>query len=179
MGKIDEIMKIKLLIIFFVLLEVTCIAQLDCYKIAQLGIKYDAFDFKDGRGKLMRTDTSITNKMKNKTFQLKKMSELNEDEKQILLKYNLKFNPEDTLLFYDWDILHKGKFGYFGSAVALVNISAGDSMIYTKKYLLDGKSEQYTPNQFKIIRMNEKDFILNDRIHPYLNINYYFKESSN
>lgn len=151
-------------------------AQLTCEGIMATGVKYTATSFKHGRGKLMTTDSAITNRMQIKTFCLKKISELNAEEKAEIDKYKIKFNQSDTVMFCDWDIIHEGKVGYFGKAVAKVRIVCADSMIYTYKYLLNKDSEKYVPNQFKIIRLNENNFIINDRYHPYLNINYYFRK---
>lgn len=165
--------------IVFIISSIICnqiFSQLTCEKIMATGVKYQATAFKHGRGKLLMTDTAITNRMQLKVFELKKVSELNEEEKAELAKYKIKFNESDTVMFYDWDILHNGKVGYFGKAVAKVRILCEDSMMYTQKYLLRKGEEKYVPNQFKIVRMNATDFILNDRIHPYMNINYYFKQ---
>lgn len=153
-----------------------CAAQINCSTIKLTGVKYTATAVKHGKGKLLPTDSAITKQMIQKTFELKKASELSQEEKSELAKYKIKFSENDTLMFYDWDIIHEGKVGYFGKAVARVKINCADSMMYTYKYLLNKDSEKYVPNQFKIIRMNQNDFILNDRIHPYLNINYYFKK---
>jgi hypothetical protein len=140
------------------------------------GVKYTATSFKHGKGKLLTTDSAITNRMQMKTFDLKKVRELSAGEKEELSKYKIKFNETDTVMFYDWDIIHEGKVAYFGKAVAKVRIICADSMIYTYKYLLNKETVKYVPNQFKIIRMNENNFIINDRFHPYMNINYYFRK---
>lgn len=165
---------------FFIALNVlACFvfkAQITCESLMITGNKYDATSFKHGRGKLMGTDTAITNRMQNKIFELKKVSDLNDKETAELIKYKIKFNTTDTIMFFDWDIIHIGKVGYFGNAVAKVRIMCADSMIYMQKYLLNKESEKYVPNQFKIIRMTENEFIINDRIHPYMNVNYYFKK---
>ncbi len=151
-------------------------AQLNCSIISTTGTAYHATAFKHGKGKLLPTDTAITNHIQQRTFELKTVNALTESEKNELIKYKIKLNESDTVMFYDWDIIHNGKIGYFGKAVAKVRILCGDSMIYTQKYLLKEAETKYVPNQFKIIRMNQNDFILNDRIHPYMNINYYFKK---
>lgn len=161
-------------IVFLVYIGVN--AQITCDGLMTTGVKYTATSFKHGKGKLMTTDSAITNRMQQKTFDLKKVSELNAEEKAELSKYKIKFNETDTVMFYDWDIIHEGKVGYFGKAVAKVRIICADSMIYTYKYLLNKETEKYVPNQFKIIRMNENNFIINDRFHPYMNINYYFRK---
>lgn len=165
-------------VIFLVLLLV-CLelqAQITCAELRTPGKVYSINAFKHGRGKLLATDSAITVQMKQKQFELKKVSELSKKEKDELAKYKIKFNETDTVMFYDWDIIHNGKVGYFGPAVARVKFSCGDSMIYTQKFLLSKESDKHVPNQFKIIRMNQSDFIINDRIHPYMNINYYFKK---
>lgn len=151
-------------------------AQLNCNSISSPGTSYTATAFKHGKGKLLPTDTAITNRIQQKSFELKIVNTLSAAEKNELANYKIKFNETDTVMFYDWDIIHNGKIGYFGRAVAKVRILCADSMIYTQKYLLRPGETKYVPNQFKIIRMNQNDFIINDRIHPYMNINYYFKK---
>lgn len=168
-------MRIFFSCIFF-LTFISVYAQITCDGLMATGVKYTATSFKHGKGKLMTTDSAITNRMQQKTFDLKKVSELNAEEKAELSKYKIKFNETDTVMFYDWDIIHEGKVGCFGKAVAKVRIICADSMIYTYKYLLNKETEKYVPNQFKIIRMNENNFIINDRFHPYMNINYYFRK---
>lgn len=169
-------MRNRIFILFSFLVCASLNAQLSCEGLMVTGIKYTATSFKHGKGKLMTTDTAITNKMQLKEFMLKKVSELNAEEKAEISKYKIKFNETDTVMFYDWDIIHEGKLGYFGKAVAKVRIICADSMMYTYKYLLNKNAEKYVPNQFKIIRLNENNFIINDRYHPYLNINYYFRK---
>lgn len=166
----------SVLILIGMLFCLTGVCQMNCEAIRTPGSSYQAVNFKHGKGKLLPTDSAITNPMKQKTFELKLVSNLSEEEKETLAKYKIKFNETDTIMFYDWDILHNGKVGYFGPAVARVRFTCNDSMFYTQKYLLKKDETKYVPNQFKIIRMNESDFIINDRIHPYMNINYYFKK---
>lgn len=169
-------MKNHSLILFCFFVSTLLNAQLSCDALMVTGIKYTATSFKHGKGKLMTTDTAITNKMQLKNFCLRKVSELSAEEKSEISKYKIKFNETDTVMFSDWDIIHEGKVGYFGKAVAKVRIICADSMIYTYKYLLNKDMEKYVPNQFKIIRLNENNFIINDRFHPYMNINYYFRK---
>lgn len=168
-------MRNKIFVLLF-LISALVKAQLNCTAISIPGTVYKASAFKHGKGKLLPTDTAITNRMQQKTFELKKVSDLNLAEKEELAKHKIKFNETDTIMFYDWDIIHNGKVGYFGKAVAKVRFNCTDSMLYTQKYLLSKDETRYVPNQFKIIRMNQSDFIINDRIHPYMNINYYFKK---
>jgi len=147
-------------------------AQITCENIKELGVHYKGTDHRNGRNRLFNTDTAITNKMKYLTFELKLASAVSEE----LAKYKIVFNPSDTIMFYDWDIMHQGKMGYHGKAVAKVRINSKDSMLYTYKYLLKKETGNYVPNRFKIFKMNEKDFIIGDRNHSYLNINVYFKK---
>ena len=151
-------------------------SQLNCNQISTPGVVFKATAFKHGKGKLLPTDSAITNQMQHKTFELKTVNALSATEKEELAKYKIKFNETDTVMFYDWDIIHNGKVGYFGRAVAKVRFHCADSMMYTQTYLLTKDEGKYVPNQFKVIRMNQSDFILNDRMHPYMNINYYFKK---
>lgn len=166
----------SLFFVLFICLSCICYAQITCNTIQSIGTKYSATAFKHGKGKLLPTDSAITQPMQQKTFELKKVSELSAEEKAELAKYKIKLNESDTVMFYDWDIIHNGKVGYFGPAVASVRFSCADSMIYTRKFLLNKETDKHVPNQFKIIRMNQSDFILNDRMHPYMNVNYYFKK---
>ncbi len=151
-------------------------SQLTCENIKELNVHYKGTDHRNGRTRLFNTDTAITNKMKYLTFELKLASAVTEEEKAELAKYKINFNPTDTIMFYDWDIMHQGKMGYHGKAVARVRINSKDSIMHTYKYLLNPETKNYVPNRFKIFRMNEKDFIISDRNHSYLNINIYFKK---
>lgn len=166
----------KIITAILLLVSLVGISQVNCETIRTPGTSYRAVNFKHGKGKLLPTDSAITSPMKQKIFELKLVSNLSAEERETLAKYKIKFNDTDTIMFYDWDILHNGKVGYFGPAVARVRFTCADSMFYTQKYLLKKDETKYVPNQFKIIRMNESDFIINDRIHPYMNINYYFKK---
>ena len=176
MGQIRKIDMRKAVTVIMLLASLAGVCQINCEAIRAPGTSYQAVNFKHGKGKLLPTDSAITNQMKQKIFELKLVSNLSPAEKDELAKYKIKFNETDTIMFYDWDILHNGKVGYFGPAVARVRFTCTDSMFYTQKYLLKKDEAKYVPNQFKIIRMNESDFIINDRIHPYMNINYYFKK---
>ena len=111
-------------------------SQLTCENIKELNVHYKGTDHRNGRNHLFNTDTAITNKMKYLTFELKLASTISPAEKAELAKYKIIFNPNDTILFYDWDIMHQGKMGYHGKAVAKVKINCKDSMLYTYKYLL-------------------------------------------
>jgi hypothetical protein len=151
-------------------------AQLTCNIISVPGTVYKRIDHKNGRGRLFHTDSAITTQMQYNTFELKLYSELNKEDKNEIEGYKIRFYPNDTVMIYDWDIMHQGKIGYHGKAVAKIKLNCADSTITTYKYLLKKETTNYVPNKFKIIRMHEKDFILNDRNHPYLNINVYFKK---
>ena len=166
----------NILIIVFSFLWAGVSAQLSCDEIAKPGIVYKRTNHKNGRGRLFHTDSVITNQMMYNTFELKLYNSLSKEDKAEIEKYKIKFNPQDTVMIYDWDIMHQGKIGYHGKAVAKVRISCTDSMMTTYKYLLKPETKNYVPNRFKIFKMHDKDFIISDRNHPYLNINVYFKK---
>ena len=168
-------MKYIFTIIFFSFFN-SFYSQITCESINQLGTAYKQIDHRNGRGRLFNTDTAITNKMKWKTLELRAAGSLTEAEKKELKKYNISFNPTDTIIFYDWDVMHQGKMGYHGKAVAQIWINCSDSMITLHKYLLRKGTTNYVPNRFKIFKMHDNDFILSDRNHAYLNINIYFKK---
>jgi hypothetical protein len=174
MGKIRKMKNLLILILFFCS---ACLqAQLTCEAIAKPGTLYKRTDHKNGRGRLFHTDSTITSQMKYNNFELKLYSELSKEDKAEIEKYKIKLEPADTVMIYDWDIMHQGKIGYHGKAVAKVRINCADSMITTYKYLLKPETKNYVPNRFKIFKIHENDFIISDRNHPYLNINVYFKK---
>lgn len=174
MGKIRKVrMKIFFSFIFYFLLQ-SSFAQLTCETIRELGVVYKGTTHRNGRTRLFPTDTAIHNRMKHYTFELKLAKNLSEEDKSEIAKYKIKFNENDTVMIYDWDIMHQGKMAYHGKAIAKVEITCSDSMITTQKYLLNKGTTNYVPNRFKIFKINEKDFIISDRNHPYLNINMYF-----
>lgn len=151
-------------------------AQLTCEIIKELGVVYKGTTHRNGRHRLFPTDTAISNRLKFYTFELKQAKDLSESDKAQIAKQKIKFEPTDTVMIYDWDIMHHGKMAYHGKAIAKVAITCADSMITTQKYLLNGAVENPVPNRFKIHTIHEKDFIIGDRNHPYLNINMYFKK---
>lgn len=151
-------------------------AQLTCESIKELGVVYKGTTHRNGRARLFPTDTAICNRMQYYTFQLQLAKDLPAADKAEIDKYKIKFDPNDTVMVYDWDIMHQGKMTYHGKAIAKVKITCSDSMITTQKYLLKKETKNYVPNRFKIFKINEKDFIISDRNHPYLNINMYFKK---
>lgn len=151
-------------------------AQLTCESIKQLGVVYKGTAHRNGRGRLFPTDTAITNRMHYYTFELKLAKDLSAEDKAEIAKYKIQFNPNDTVMVYDWDIMHHAKMAYHGKAIAKVEINCSDSMMTTQKYLLSKETTGPVPNRFKIFKMNEKDFIMYDKNHPYLNINMYFKK---
>lgn len=158
----------------FCLVVQSSFAQLSCESIKELGVVYKGTTHRNGRTRLFPTDTAIHNRMQYYTFELKLAKNLSEEDKSEIAKYKIKFNPDDTVMVYDWDIMHKGKMAYHGKAIAKVEITCSDSMMTTQKYLLNKETTNYVPNRFKIFKINEKDFIISDRNHPYLNINMYF-----
>jgi hypothetical protein len=151
-------------------------AQLTCESIKELGVVYKGTTHRNGRHRLFPTDTAITNRMQYYTFVLKLAKDLSPEDKAEISKYKIKFNPTDTVMIYDWDIMHQAKMAYHGKAIATVQINCADSMITTHKYLLKKETTNYVPNRFKIFKINEKEFMIGDRNHPYLNINMYFKK---
>lgn len=151
-------------------------AQLTCESLKKLGVVYKGTTHRNGRHRLFGTDTAITNRMQHYTFELKLAKDLSEEDKKEINKYKIKFNPTDTVMIYDWDVMHRGKIGYHGKAIAKISINCTDSMISTQKYLLKKETTNYVPNRFKIFKINEKDFMISDRNHPYMNINMYFKK---
>lgn len=151
-------------------------AQLTCESIKELGIVYKGTTHRNGRHRLFPTDTAITNRMQHYTFELKLAKDLSDQDKADIGKNKIKLNPADTVMIYDWDIMHHGKMAYHGKAIAKVVINCADSMMTTQKYLLNEEASNYAPNHFKIFKMNEKEFMIGDRSHPYLNINMYFKK---
>lgn len=163
---------------FIVLTFITAFAsaQLTCDLISVPGTVYKRTDHKNGRGRLFRTDSTITSQMQYNTFELKLYSDLSKEDKAEIEKYKIKFNLSDTVMIYDWDIMHHGKMGYHGKAVAKVRMNCADSTFTTYKYLLKPETTSYVPNKFKIFKMHDNDFIIGDRNHPYLNINVYFKK---
>src|SRR5205085_114184 len=104
------------------------------------------------------------------------VSQLSEAETNELKQYKVYYTPEDTIIFYDWDVLHKGEIGYHGRAVGRVRINCADSIMTIRKFLLTKETVEDYPTRFKIFRMHENDFIFYDKDHPYLNINYFFKK---
>jgi hypothetical protein len=149
-------------------------AQLTCESIKELGVIYKGTTHRNGRTRLFPTDTAIHNRMQYYKFELQLAENLSANDKAEIAKYKIKFNPNDTVMIYDWDIMHQGKMAYHGKAIAKVKIECADSMITVQKYLLNKETINYVPNRFKIFKINEKDFIISDRNHSYLNINMYF-----
>jgi len=150
-------------------------AQVTCESLKQLGVLYKGTAHKNGRGRLFPTDTVITNRMHYYTFELKLVKDLSENDKAEMNKYKIKLNLTDTVIIYDWDIMHHGKMAHHGKAIGKVEINCADSMMTIQKYLLNKETTGPVPNRFKIFKMGEKDFIMYDKNHPYLNINMYFK----
>jgi hypothetical protein len=168
-------MRFILVFIFFLLVQVSS-AQLTCESLKELGVVYKGTTHRNGRHRLFPTDTAISNRMQYYKFELQLAGNLSAEDKAEMDKYKIKFNPNDTVMIYDWDIMHQGKMAYHGKAIAKVKIDCADSMMTVQKYLLKKETTNYVPNRFKIFKMNEKDFIISDRNHPYLNINMYFKK---
>jgi hypothetical protein len=154
-------------------------AQLTCDSLRAEKRHYDCFDIKNGKGRLYRADTAITNRMQHKTFDLIKVNELNSDQKELMKKYKVEgLNGEDHVIFYDWDILNNGAISYSGLIIGEVRINCKDSVMTINKYYLSRKPDQdYVPSHFKIHRLHEEDFIFYNKDQPYLNINYFFKKA--
>lgn len=167
----------KLILLFVVLLSVKTEAQITCETLKIVGVNYSLTACKNGRAKLMYTDTAIVNHFQYKNFKLSLVSDLSDAHKAEMKKYKINLNPTDTVIVYDWDILQDAKMGYFGPAIGKVRYTCNDSIIQIKKYFLKpGGTGNYTPTRFKLFRMNADNFIMFDLDHPYLNINYYFKK---
>jgi len=165
----------KKLCILILMIGLKAGAQLTCSQLRTTGISYNCFDIKNGTGKLFHTDTAITHKMKYQAFELKKVSELSPAEKNELKEYKISYNATDTIMFYDWDVLLHGQIGYHGKAVGKVRIGS-DSVLTIQKYILKKGVVDYVPTHYKIFKFNESGFIIYNKDHPYLNINYYFKK---
>lgn len=166
----------QLLIILSIILGYGVSAQVTCESLKTIGTPFSLTACKNGKGKLFYTDTTITNKFKYKSFDLKLASDLTEAEKAEMKKYKINLNPTDTVIMYDWDILHQAKMGYFGTAVGKVRFDCKDSVVYIQKYLFKKETVTYVPTRFKLFRMGQDNFVFYDMDHPYLNINYYFKK---
>lgn len=167
---------VRVLLFMALLVVFVSQAQVTCESLKTPGTTFSLVACKNGTGKLMYTDTSITNHFKYKQFIIKLASDLSESEKADVKKYKLPLKPTDTVIVYDWDILHQAKMGYYGPAIGRVHIQSKDSVIKIYKYLLKPDTKDYVPTRFKIIRMGMDNFIFYDMDHPYLNINYYFKK---
>ncbi|MBP7807809.1 MAG: hypothetical protein KA163_00815 [Bacteroidia bacterium] len=166
-------MKFIFSFIFCLVLQ-SSFAQLTCESIKELGVIYKGTTHRNGRTRLFPTDTAIHNRMQYYKFELQLAGNLSAEDKSEIAKYKIKFNPNDTVMIYDWDIMHQGKMAYHGKAIAKIKINCADSMITVQKYLLKKETVNYVPNRFKIFKINEKDFMISDRNHSYLNINMYF-----
>lgn len=167
----------KTILLFLLFACAVSHSQITCETLQIVGVNYSLTACKNGRAKLMYTDTSIVNHFKHKNFQLMLVSSLSNEHKAEMKKYKINLNPSDTVIVYDWDILQDAKMGYFGTAIGKVRYSCTDSIIQIKKYFLKpGGTGNYTPTRFKLFRMNADNFIMFDLDHPYLNINYYFKK---
>lgn len=166
----------KLIILFSFILAIQSKAQVTCESVKTPGSSFSLTACKSGKAKLFHTDTAITNKFKYRQFDVRLVSQLSATEQEDIKKYKFPLNPSDSVIMYDWDILHQAKTGYFGPAVGRVKINCKDSTVVIYKYLLRKDTKDYVPTHFKILRMGADNFILIDTDHPYLNINYYFKK---
>ena len=166
----------KLFVLFSFIFVFQSKAQVTCESIKTIGSSFSLTACKNGKAKLFHTDTAITNKYKYRQFDLRLVNQLTEAEQADIKKYKFPLNPTDTVIMYDWDILHQAKTGYFGPAVGKVKINCKDSTVVIYKYLMKKDTKDYVPTHFKIFRMGADNFILIDTDHPYLNINYYFKK---
>jgi hypothetical protein len=160
----------------FVLFLAGVKAQVSCEGLKATGGTYSLVACKNGKAKLYNTDTAITNRFVYKSFNLKLVSECNEAEKTELKKMKVQFKQNDTIMFYDWDIMQSAKLGYFGPAVGRVHFNCKDSAFVIYKYFINATTKDYIPTHFKLLRMGQDNFIFYDSDHPYLNINYYFKK---
>ena len=167
-------MRIIFFCIIFLMMQ-SSFAQLTCESLKELGVVYKGTAHRNGRHRLFSTDTAITNRFQHYTFELKLAKDLSAEDQKEINKYKIKFGPMDTVMIYDWDIMHQAKMEYHGKAIAKVEFNCADSTITTRKYLLSKETTSQVPNRFKIFKMSEKEFMICDRNHPYLNINMYFK----
>lgn len=165
------------LFILFILAITGCLsAQITCGSLQTTGGTHSLVACKSGKAKLFYTDTAITNKFKYKSFNVKLVSELSETERADIKKFKFALKQTDTVIVYDWDIMHQAKIGYFGPAIGRLKFNCKDSTLTIYKYLLKKETTDYVPTHFKIFRMGADNFIIMDSDHPYLNINYYFKQ---
>lgn len=166
----------KVVILLIVLLAFSSHAQLSCESIQTTGVSYSLSACRNGKAKLFNTDTAITNRFKYAQFELNQLKNMPQDIQEQVKRYKIALKPDDTCLVYDWDIMHQAKLGYFGPAIGKVKFECKDSTLHIYKYLLQKETGNYVPTRFKIFKMGKDNFILNDKDHPYLNINYYFKQ---
>lgn len=174
LKNISDLMKNLLIFLNLFFIYITK-GQVTCESLKTVGTSFSLTACKNGKGKLFYTDTAITNKFKYKSFDLKLANDLTDAEKAEMKKYKINLNPMDTVIMYDWDILHQSKMGYFGTAVGKVRFDCKDSIVYIQKYLFKKETTTYMPTRFKLFRMGKDNFVFYDMDHPYLNINYYFK----
>jgi hypothetical protein len=175
-GKINKVMNYFFTLIGFFFSLIAGSQTLTCEAIKTTGVHYACTGVRSGTAKLFNADTAITNRMKWKKFEMKKVSELSPEETAELSPYKFGLTPTDTVIFYDWDMLHNGAMAYHGKAVGKVRINCADSTMHIYKFLLKKETVNYVPSRFKIIKTTETNFIINDKNHPYLNVNYYFKK---
>ncbi len=154
------------------------VAQINCSDLRTTGVQYTLTASKNGKGKLFPTDPEITNQFKYASFKLTLVSELDKQIQDDIKKYKFPLVASDSVILYDWDILHQANMGYFGPAVGKVKFNCKDSTLYIYKYVLKPETKNYVPTRFKIIRMGKDNFIILDIDHPYLNLNYYFKKEN-
>ncbi|MGE0567956.1 MAG: hypothetical protein AB7O73_08400 [Bacteroidia bacterium] len=165
----------KLFVFILSLCFVSSHAQLKCEDLLVLGKTYTLTAHKNGKGKLLFTEDSISEKFKHRYFELRHFSDLPPEIITKANQYKFPLKDNDTVLVYDWDIMNHAKMNYHGEAIGKIHFDCSDSTIHIQKYILDKSTKAYVPTRFKIRRFHKDDFIFYDMDHPYLNIVHYFK----
>jgi len=169
-------MKKVIVILFLKVFSVMQAQKLTCEDIKTVGESFTLTASKNGKEKLFISDPEITKQFTHAQFNLTTVSQLSKEYQDDIKKYKFPLQASDTVIVYDWDILHQAKMGYFGPAIGKIKFHCSDSTLYIYKYLIKPETKNYVPTRFKIIRLNKDNFILLDIDHPYLNLNYYFKK---
>lgn len=154
-------------------------AQLNCEDVKSTSKSFTLTACRNGKGKLFNTDTAITNRFQYPFFEIRQLKNMPEKIQEDIKRYKFPLKQDDSLIVYDWDMMHQAKMGYFGPAIAKIRIDCSDSTVYLYKYLLNKETQNYVPTRFKMFKIGKENFILSDKDHPYLNINYYFKLTEN
>jgi hypothetical protein len=168
-----------LVIILMCMIGSSAWAQLTCEDIKRTERTFTLTSCRNGKAKLFNTDTAITNRIKLAMFEPKQLKNMPDKIQEEVKRFKFSLKAEDTVIVYDWDIMHQAKIGYFGPAVGKIKIDCKDSTVTIYKYLLQKETTNYVPTKFKMFKIGKDNFIFMDKDHPYLNINYYFKQQNN